>query len=107
MSGGRMTTAADALFEIIDELAARGERCPIALELNRRLRLRAGRTIDTSRLLQQLAIAGKLIVKVHGRNWRTIEICVGRHAGMSTQPPPVPLAVYLIADHKGLRRVSE
>ena len=63
------------LFERIEEIAVKGERCPFNEALP------AGG-------LGALARAGKIRVEVFRHNWRVVTILVGPHAGAKTQMDP-------------------
>jgi hypothetical protein len=100
-------TPQDVLFEIVCEIATGNLRCPASDALDRMLAARCAvwrPGWSSTKLLERLAIAGKLVVKIHGKNWRTIEILAGAAAGRSTLSSPA--AVYRIADKSGYRYVE-
>jgi hypothetical protein len=94
----------DVLFEIMCEIAEGSSRCPASDALDRMLAARCprgGGDGPRRSSSNQLAITGKLVVKIHGKNWRTIEILTGAAAGRSTLSSAA--AVYRIADKSGYR----
>lgn len=100
MSGltqGRM----DKVFAALERAACEGKRCPVLHEVVKcpesSFRLRSDE-------IPALAKAGRVRVEISGRNWRTVHILTGRHAGKSTKPNPDGGAPYLVIDKNGTRR---
>ena len=96
----------DFVFDLVAEAAAKGERCPKNIEiwiLLQNAGLPTGRSEYT--VLEALGRQGKIRGKVSGRNWRTIEILVGPHAGKETRWDPCGGAgVHWILDRNGWHR---
>lgn len=64
-------------FVTLERCAVAGERCP-----------NNGTPGIDSAVTGALARAGKIKVEVSGRNWRTVTILIGPHAGRKTMPDP-------------------
>jgi hypothetical protein len=72
----------EKVYELVERAAIRGERCPQNDEL-------AAVATSGPELLRALAKAGRLRIEVSGRNWRTVTILAGPHAGKRTQRDPM------------------
>jgi hypothetical protein len=83
----------DAAFRVLVICAELGRRCPTA-----------GEGI-TPAIIARLAREGHIRSDVSGRNWRTVTILVGPHAGKTTMPDPLKARVWLVTDEKGTRRI--
>lgn len=70
-------------FAVLERCAAAGERCPINETQN-----------INSTVVSALARVGRIKVEVSGRNWRTVTILKGPHAGKTTKPDPNSGHVY-------------
>lgn len=76
----------DEYFAILVDCALKGERCPLS-----HWRGNDGprpSDIIPHGAVNKLARQGKILIEVSGRNWRTITILVGEHAGKKTASDP-------------------
>lgn len=71
----------DQAFALIECAAINGERCPT-------------RDFLESSVTTALARAGRITIEISGRNWRTVTILTGPHAGKTTKPDPFKGHVY-------------
>lgn len=71
-------TSRDALFEKMQGIAARGERCPF------------NEALPTGGL-SDLARAGRIRIEVFRHNWRVVTILTGQYAGKQTMRDPALL----------------
>lgn len=53
-------------------------------------------TTTSSILISRMAKAGILRVEITNKNYRTVWICAGPHAGKSTLPPANPTRAYVV-----------
>jgi hypothetical protein len=84
----------DESFAYLCELALAGLRCP---ENHKD-------TLVRSEVVRLLAEAGRVRVTISGRNWRTVEILTGPHAGKSTKRNPSGSKPHIMTDHNGVHR---
>jgi hypothetical protein len=70
-------------FHQVEVAAVAGERCPVN-----------GTGAVRAETLGALARAGSIKIEVSGRNWRTVPILKGPHAGKTTKPDPSGGHVY-------------
>ena len=75
MRANNRDDAIERTFEALALAAAKGERCPIAPHI-------------PADHVAQLARSGRIMIEIHGRNFRVVTIMAGPHAGKSTAPPP-------------------
>lgn len=72
----------DACFRLIEQAAIAGERCPVN-------KGEAGGPPEmSSAIVADLAREGRIRVEISSRNWRTITLLSGDHAGKQTKPDP-------------------
>jgi hypothetical protein len=97
-------TKDDYVLAALEAAAAAGERCPTNIQLATYLNKRgferaAGSSIPgiVGRLVKQ----GRIVVRIYGNNYRDVTICVGEHAGRTTQPPAHGGPPYLMLDAQG------
>ena len=85
---GRRTL--DETFAILVAAAVKGERCPLSNweRLPFQEQGEPPTALVCSNQLQKLARAGRIVIEVSGRNYRTVTILVGPHAGKKTAPDP-------------------
>jgi hypothetical protein len=84
----------EEVFGRIVQAAVRNERCPLNNE---------GVYSDVAK---QLALSGRIMIEVFGKNYRVITILEGEHAGRHTDRAPVRgWLPYLVIDKKGTRRI--
>ena len=93
------TREAAAVFAALEEAASRGDRCPT----NDALYRVCGTTADPA--IGLLCERGDIRIFVCGRNWRTVKILRGPHAGAMTRHRGD--AVYAVNDQGGFRRLGE
>ncbi len=101
-----MTPTLHHVFDLLVAAAVAGERCPTQNDIGAALK-RAGLPQGkkgTGRLspTTALALIGRIRVRVHGHDWRVVEILAGPHAGMA----PNGWAYFLVIDRRGTRRVE-
>ena len=101
-------TIADAVkehvFGLIEAAAREGRRCPQNEEIRGALYsagLQFGNGVTAGDVIKALAREGRVRGGVYGRNWRTLHICVGPHAGKSTKPCDHASAPHMIYDEHG------
>ena len=94
------------VFEIFVETALKGERCPSSnppdYTLDKLCLVKRG-TNAPKNAAGELARLGFVRVEISGKNWRTIEILRGEHAGKRTKEDPTGAKPYRILDAKGDR----
>jgi len=80
----------DEVFAALERAAILGERCPMSTF--DRMPHQSARTPPTvllsSTAISALARQGKIRIDISGRNWRTVTILVGPHAGKKTAGDP-------------------
>lgn len=74
------TEVLDRTFELLEGIAAAGNRCPMSAREGRE-GLPVGSTLV-------LARAGRIKIEIFARNFRRVEILTGPHAGKKTAAPP-------------------
>lgn len=84
------------LFDHLTALAKSGQRCPTNDQID-----------NLSGKLRDLARAGHIRVEVSDKNWRTVFILTGPHAGLFTKASPAAGKPYLISDKSGTWRSGE
>jgi hypothetical protein len=70
----------EKLFEIVVNAAKFSRRCPTNEELDGAITAACG--------LPELARMGRILIEISGRNYRTVTILMGAHAGKRTAPDP-------------------
>lgn len=91
---------AELIFGVLVRVATQGRRCPTNAEIANELQelgLKAA-TGGISALMGQLALAGRIVVRVYAKNWRMVEITSGACLGMKTLPPPRGGEPYTVID---------
>jgi hypothetical protein len=92
-TGARMSAISqrrlDASFTLLEHAAINGIRCPTHSQ-------GMGPEITTA-----LARAGRILVQVSGRNWKTVTILTGPARGMTTKSDPHQHQVFLTVDQFG------
>lgn len=86
----------DETFAILVEAAIKGERCPLShweRTPDQRRREAPPLLIDNG-AISKLAKQGKILIEISGRNWRTVTILVGEHAGKHTALDPTGAHVW-------------
>jgi predicted carbohydrate-binding protein with CBM5 and CBM33 domain len=78
--------ALDLAFARLEQIASKGERCPVTSGPDADGSLASGQ-------VSALAKAGKIFVEISSKNWRRVTILTGPYTGKSTAPNP----------HKGTR----
>lgn len=96
--GAQLTEAAlDRAFARLEQIAAKGGRCPVTSGPDADGSLASGQ-------ISALAKAGKIFVEISSRNWRRITILTGPHQGKSTaQNPDKHARVYHTVGVEGSR----
>ena len=90
------------VFELIENAAKAGNRCPTNLEIatllvNSGLVKKYGPSA-VPRIFMQLVRTGLLTVRVYGQNWREAVILSGPNAGKSTLRPSHGRKPYVVID---------
>lgn len=85
--------ALECCFNAIVRAATEGKRCP-----------ENGSFGVDSRFTTELARRGRIRVEISGRNYRTVIILLGEHAGKSTTPHPQGAKPWKVIDTRGNRR---
>ena len=91
---GRRTL--DETFAILVAAALKGERCPLShweRTPDQRRVEKPPQLIDNG-AISKLAKQGKILIEISGRNYRTITILVGEHAGKYTAVDPTGAHVW-------------
>lgn len=89
----------ERVFALIEAAAVARRRCPQNHEFA---------VINASGAVYALAADGQIRVEVYGKNWRVIEILVGRHEGRRTAKPPFDNdGPYKVIDSAGTHRPRE
>jgi hypothetical protein len=90
------------LYALIEKAASEGRRCPTNAEIATHFRqtgvAKHATPSGIPRLINQLIRRGLITVRIYGNNWRDVIILQGRHAGMTTSPPPHGGKPHLIID---------
>lgn len=96
--GTQLTEAAlDRAFARLEQIASKGERCPVTSSPGADGSLASGQ-------ISALARAGKIFVEISSRNWRRITILTGPHKNKSTaQNPDKHARVYHTVGVEGSR----
>ena len=89
------------MWELVQECADKGERCPDRDKFNCFLEKRglpmSHRGVD----LAALAREGKLRIEISALNYRVVEIAEGPHKGKRTQAPRTNAKPHLVIDKNG------
>jgi hypothetical protein len=85
----------DACFAVIERAAIAGERCPQSYVENS--------VIHRSALLR-LIRQDRISIAISGRNYRTVTLLTGPHAGKSTKPDPSGAVIWKVVDKRGTHR---
>jgi hypothetical protein len=101
-----MTPTLEHVFNWLVACAIKGERCPTTDQIRIEI-VRAGLPAQGQAPTTALALAGRILVRVHAKNWRVVEILHGEHAGRRTKAAPNHWSCYLVIDRQGVRRVAE
>src|SRR5260370_13330253 len=88
------------VFDLLEEAASKGLRCPTNPDIAAYLSERGFRTAASAvpAIVRLLTREGRLTVRVYGNNWRDVTICSGPHAGKTSIPPPHRANPYLVID---------
>jgi hypothetical protein len=85
-----MTPIERRVMNELARLAKAGERCPFTERYRGPDQTRVpGWTSREATALSVLARLGYIRIEIAGRNWRTIRIVKGEHAGLHTKEPPL------------------
>jgi len=96
-----MTPLENEIFDVFVRHAREGLRCPTYGQLSALL-VQGG---DIRKATEHLVRSGEIEIDVHAHNWRVVTIKAGVSAGLSTQRPAQPWAVYLRGDRSGYHYV--
>jgi hypothetical protein len=88
-------------FALLEAAAAAGERCP--MNFDRRI---GGNQAVQAGLVRMLARLGRIRVEISGRNFRTVTILEGPHAGKHTQRDQNRWVVWKVIDKNGARTIA-
>lgn len=91
------------VLDLIVKAAVAGERCPQNFEFGDGCDMRG--LSHWREAMDQLCLDGEIRREISGRNWRTIHILKGEHAGKMTKPDPMGHAVSQVYDVNGFRRI--
>lgn len=83
---------AAAVFDILNDVAAKGGRCPTYFDFDRYLSARGHPYLGTGAIVTSLARHGFVKVELYGKNWRVVEIAAGPNAGKRTAMHPTRCA---------------
>ena len=92
------------VFEMIADAASRGERCPTSDEIRDKMWRQHLTALPSP--VSDLARAGRIVVWVHARNWRVVEILMGPARGCRTAEAPNGRRAYLRIDHHGTHALA-
>lgn len=96
------TTTAEKVFQMLEQAAATGARCPMREQFG---------NVSSAPALKALARAGKIRVEIFIYNFRRVVILDGPHKGKATADPPLhggkAPKPYLVSDAGGTFRNGE
>jgi hypothetical protein len=100
------TILADLIFTLLEEAAAKGQRCPtnpeLAAELGKQGIPSAAQSMPSN--VKLLTTQGRIAVQIYGNNWREVIILSGTHKGKKTLPPKHGGEPYIVIDKTGTKK---